>query len=120
MTLKEAYTKIDNTLCLNQIRGNLDFNIDEDYNEDCKCPIEMVSALETIRKHGVLIDAQVNRFYGQIDEKTVFYNPNKDFILIDFNLQRLQVALNCNFYNIVTFHFDDYKTTWWLKADTSE
>ncbi len=85
----------------------------------------MATAYEELSKQigyplEVLINAQVNGFYGQIGEKTVFYNPNKDFIVIDFNLQRLQVALNGDFYNGVTFYFDDYKKTFWLKEDKGE
>ena len=46
----EAYGKIDNTLCLNACRGNLQFGIDEDEHIDCESDAEMVDCLETIDK----------------------------------------------------------------------
>ena len=48
MNLKEAYDKIDNTLCLNSL--NLEFNIDEAEGIDCKNVYEMVSCLDTIQQ----------------------------------------------------------------------
>lgn len=49
-----AYWKIDHTLCLNNLAGNIEFNIDEcepnDPDTDCKNVEEMVECLETIEK----------------------------------------------------------------------
>lgn len=122
MTLKEAYIKIDNTLCLNQIRGNLEFNINkeynEGYNEDCKDPIEMVSALETIRKY-LVIEGCPLETYIKLHNKAHIYDvegkPLKvlqvlsDTVVVK-DLQDEKIFLSLN----------NYKNSWWLKEDKSE
>ena len=45
----KAYEKIDNTLCLNNNRGRLDFNIDTDEHIDCESTYEMIDCLESIK-----------------------------------------------------------------------
>ena len=45
---KEAYEKLDNTLCLNC--QSIKFNIDEEENADCKDVYEMVKCLEIIKR----------------------------------------------------------------------
>ena len=45
----KAYDKIDNTLCLNVNRQNIDFNIDTDEHIDCKNTYEMIDCLESIK-----------------------------------------------------------------------
>ena len=45
----EAYHKIDNTICLNNIRKNIEFNIDKDEHIDCKDLDEAFDCLEIIK-----------------------------------------------------------------------
>lgn len=75
----------------------------KDLEEQIGCPLE------------VLFEAQINGFYGKTKEEVCFYNPLEDFIVIDFRLGRIQVALSMDFYNVITFYLSDYKKTWWLK-----
>lgn len=49
MTVKEAYIKLDNTLCLNSQR--LEFSIDTEDHEDCTDMNEMIDALEILKKY---------------------------------------------------------------------
>jgi len=77
--------------------------------EQIGCPLE------------VIIKAQVCGFYGETkEEEFCFYNPVEDFIIIDFRLGRIQVALSMDFYNVITFYLSDYKKTWFLRKDKSE
>lgn len=46
----KALDKLDNTLCLNANRQNLEFNIDKDEHIDCKDVDEMVDCIEIIKK----------------------------------------------------------------------
>jgi len=45
---KEAYEKLDNTLCLNC--QSIKFNIDKEENIDCKDVYEMLKCLEIVKK----------------------------------------------------------------------
>lgn len=73
------------------------------------CPLEVV------------VKAQVSGFYGKTKEdEFCFYNPVEDFIIIDFRLGRIQVALSMDFYNVITFYLSDYQKTWFLRKDKSE
>lgn len=49
MTVKEAYIKLDNTLCLNS--SELEFGVDIYNHEDCADMNEMIDALETLKKY---------------------------------------------------------------------
>ena len=80
----------------------------EELSKQIGCPLE------------VLYNAQINGFFDKKEGKINFYNPVKDFIVIDFRLGKLQVALSMNFCNVITFYLKDYKKTWWLKEDKSE
>ena len=81
----------------------------ENIEEKLGCPLEVV------------YNAQVNGFYGKTkDNEICFYNPTEDFIIIDFRLDRLQVALSTDFYNVMTFYLSDYKKTWWLSVTKEE
>lgn len=81
----------------------------EDIEDELGCPLEVV------------YNAQVNGFYGKTkDNEICFYNPVEDFIIIDFRLGRLQVALSTDFYNVMTFYLSDYKKTWWLSETKEE
>lgn len=78
----------------------------EDLEEQIGCPLE------------VIVEAQVSGFYGKLkEEEFCFYNPVEDFIVIDFRLGRIQVALSMDFYNVITFYLTDHKKTWWLKKE---
>ena len=46
----EAYHKIDHTICLNNIRKNIEFNIDKDGHIDCNNLNETIDCLEIIKK----------------------------------------------------------------------
>lgn len=48
--LDYAYEKLNHTLCLNQIEGNLKFSIDDKEHIDCKDADEMVECLDIIEE----------------------------------------------------------------------
>lgn len=54
MTSKEAYEKINHTLCLNSM--NLNFSIDDVEHLDCVNPEEMIECLEIIEKDVEILD----------------------------------------------------------------
>ena len=57
----ECLERIDNTLCLNNIKGKLDFGIDDEEHTDCDSVIGMVEDLETIKQ--TLLKAQEPKKY---------------------------------------------------------
>ena len=57
----ECLERIDNTLCLNNIKGKLDFGIDTEEHTDCDSVIGMVEDLETIKE--ALLKAQEPKHY---------------------------------------------------------
>lgn len=52
----EAFERIDNTLCLNNIKGKLEFGIDTEEHTDCDSVIGMSEDLEAIKQ--ALLKAQ--------------------------------------------------------------
>ena len=63
----ECLERIDNTLCLNNIKGKLEFGIDDEEHTDCDSAIGMVEDLETIKNY--ILKAQ-----EQEKEKLFFKN----------------------------------------------
>lgn len=45
-----SFDKIDNTLCLNNIRDNIQFNISKNEELDCKSSYEMAECLDSIKE----------------------------------------------------------------------
>ena len=90
--------------------------------------IDKLGELEKIERNidcplEVCINAQRYGFYGCspfYDNEIKFFDTENNFIVIDFNLGRLQVDINRNPYDVITFYLSDYKKDWWLKADRSE
>jgi hypothetical protein len=64
----EAFERIDNTLCLNNIKGKLEFGIDTEEHTDCDSVIGMVDDLETIKQS--LLKAQEQKNTGVVGGRT--------------------------------------------------
>ena len=76
--------------------------------QELGCPLE------------ILIKAQTEGFFGQVDDKIVHYDTTYNFVVIDFRLNKLQCAIKRDFTDVITFFTFDYKKTWWLREDKSE
>lgn len=66
----ECLERIDNTLCLNNIKGKLDFGIDTEEHTDCDSVIGMTEDIENIKQ--ALLKAQEQEKF--LDDKLVFKN----------------------------------------------
>ena len=83
----ECLERIDNTLCLNNIKGKLEFGIDTEEHTDCDSVIGMTEDLETIKQ--ALLKAQEPKQYLkwedlEFSEETKGLNVkmnNNDYIL---------------------------------------
>ncbi len=136
MRLELAYNKIDNLCCIAVNKYNDLFEEAEQHPDDnlCEDAEELIAALDTFKKLvslekeikcplEVIINAQRYGFYGCspfYDNEIKFFDTENNFIVIDFNLGRLQVVSNSNPYDPITFYTSDYKKTWWLKNGKSE
>ena len=108
MTLKEAYDKIDNTLCLNSLK--LEFNIDKEEHIDCKDVEEMVDCLDTISD---LVDIEEDVF------ETIIHIEKEDIKDRSINLNYLYLK-SCYSYMCSFFYYDDYGKTWALTEEELE
>lgn len=116
----KSYDKIDNTLCLNNIRHNIEFAISEDENLDCKDAYEMTNCLDNIKqalnelqaiKNSNPSDAMecINRIWDDIEVYNSFRQDFKDLKIIEnyiLKAQENEKVLNIikKFFNI---KFDD-------------
>ena len=66
----ECLEKIDNTLCLNNIKGKLEFGIDTEEHTDCDSVIGMTEDLETIKQY-ILKAQEQEKVLSIIKEKDV-------------------------------------------------
>lgn len=66
----ECLERIDNTLCLNNIKGKLEFGIDTEEHNDCDSVIGMTEDLETIKNH-ILKTQEQEKVLEIIKEKFV-------------------------------------------------
>ena len=56
-----ALSRIDNTLCLNNIRGNIEFNISKEDHIDCSNAIEMTNDIEILDEALNLLEILENK-----------------------------------------------------------
>ena len=86
MTLKEAYSKIDNTLCLNNNICNLQFNIDKSNHVDCKNIQEMTKALVTVGNAVIILDIIKKQFgvrlYNLVMKDLAIVKDDADLIML--------------------------------------
>lgn len=84
----ESLERIDNTLCLNNIKGKLEFGIDTEEHTDCDSVIGMTEDLETIKQALQRLEAIDNANPSQALEwleksKNMMILNNSDFIAFD-------------------------------------
>lgn len=64
----EAFERIDNTLCLNNIKGKLEFGIDTEEHTDCDSVIGMSEDLEAI-KQALLKEQELEKENAELRQK---------------------------------------------------
>lgn len=69
----ECLDRIDNTLCLNNIKGKLDFGIDTEEHSDCDSVISMTEDLEYIKQALTNVQEQELIKGGRVPNKEVLY-----------------------------------------------
>ena len=93
----ECLERIDNTLCLNNNKGNLEFGIDTEEHIDCDNAIDMVEDLETIKQY--ILKAQKQKNYLKWEDLKTNTEGGVD----------LEVSLNGTKYMLSYFPSDTFK-----------
>lgn len=79
----ECLERIDNTLCLNNNKGNLEFGIDTEEHIDCDNAIDMVEDLETIKQY--ILKTQKPKNYLKWEDLEPFEEDKEIFGLLNGN-----------------------------------
>lgn len=126
----ECLEKIDNTLCLNNIKGKLEFGIDTEEHTDCDSVIGMTEDLETIKQ--VLLHAEQEKVLEEVSNYIVGIKAlknnciftrfgKKECLSLERSLRGDKVELYLKSKNSpCIWYLSDYQKTWWLKEDKSE
>ena len=69
----ECLDRIDNTLCLNNIKGKLDFGIDTEEHSDCDSVTSMTEDLEYIKQALINVQEQELIKGGRLPNKEILY-----------------------------------------------
>lgn len=85
----ECLERIDNTLCLNNNKGKLEFGVDTEEHTDCDSAISMVEDLETIKQ--ALIKAQKPKQY--LTWKDLIFSKEPTYIKATLN--SIRVTIKC-------------------------
>ena len=80
----ECLERIDNTLCLNNIKGKLEFGIDTEEHTDCDSVIGMTEDIETIKQA-----------LTQKSKKELAFD-----VIKGFDLMHVHFAIQCKKYDI--------------------
>ena len=100
----EAFERIDNTLCLNNIKGKLEFGIDTEEHTDCDSAIGMSEDLEAIKQ--ALLKAQEPKKYLKWEDIDFSYGTKVQ-----------KVRMNDTIYKIVYANYDNTKEVQLLSED---
>ena len=73
----KALDKLDNTLCLNANRKNIEFNIDEEEHIDCKDFGEMIECIETIKKD---LNKKSTKKKSKSEKRDVLFKDIRDLL----------------------------------------
>ena len=110
----ECLERIDNTLCLNNIKGKLDFGIDTEEHTDCDSVIGMVEDLETIKE--ALLKAQEPKQYLKWEDLEFNHTPKMIDVKMNGNKYKLVVGYNVAGKNLAILR-DGKKEYYFLECD---
>ena len=110
----ECLERIDNTLCLNNIKGKLEFGIDTEEHTDCDSVIGMVEDLETIKQ--ALLKAQEPKHYLKWEDLEFNHTPKYIDVKMNDNKYKLVVGYNVAGSNLAILR-NDKKEYYFLECD---
>ena len=115
----KSYDKIDNTLCLNNNRNNIEFSISEDENLDCKNAYEMVECLDNIKQ--ALVKAQENKKILKIIKEKCLHNDNLNYMAVCINYDMYKERMSKRYdTKVVKTNWNDKDLLDYLKLLTEE
>ncbi len=85
----EGLERIDNTLCLNNMKGKLEFGIDTEEHTDCDSVIGMTEDLESIKQSLLKAQENENRINIEIESKAKIIKHNFAFQKENAELKRV-------------------------------